>query len=83
MKKFPGNPGQMSVGACIIRAMTKWNKYSYLNTDNDCLIEVTHLEGTEERILYVPLNEPPYILLSVEDATIHPINERKEILIFL
>jgi len=70
----------MSVQACIILGMTtKWNKYSYLNTDNDCLIEVTHLEGTEEKILHTPLNEPPYVLLSVEDATIQPItNERNE-----
>ena len=69
----------MSVQACIILAMTtKWNKYSYLNTDNDCLIEVTHLEGTEEKILHTPLNEHPYILLSVEDATITPNYERKE-----
>lgn len=58
--------------------MTKWNKYSYLNTDTDCLIEVTHLEGTEEKLLHDPLNESPYVLLSVEDATIHPTNERKE-----
>jgi hypothetical protein len=57
---------------------TKWNKYSYLNTDNDCLIEVTHLEGTEERILHTPLNEPPYVLLSVVDATITPNYERKQ-----
>jgi len=57
---------------------TKWNKYSYLNTDNDCLIEVTHLEGTEEKILHIPLNEPPYVLLSVVDATITPNYERKE-----
>jgi hypothetical protein len=57
---------------------TKWNKYSYLNTDNDCLIEVTHLEGTEEKILHTPLNEPPYVLLSVVDATITPNYERKE-----
>ncbi len=69
----------MSVQACIILGMTtKWNKYSYLNTDNDCLIEVTHLEGTEEKILHTPLNEHPYILLSVEDATIHPTNEREQ-----
>jgi len=57
---------------------TKWNKYSYLNTDNDCLIEVTHLEGTEEKILHTPLNEAPYVLLSVVDATITPNYERKE-----
>lgn len=56
----------------------KWNKYSYLNTDTDCLIEVTHLEGTEEKLLLTPLNNSPYILLSVEDATILPTNERKE-----
>jgi len=69
----------MSVQACIILGMTtKWNKYSYLNTDNDCLIEVTHLEGTEEKILHTPLNEPPYVLLSVVDATITPNYERKE-----
>jgi hypothetical protein len=69
----------MSVQDCIILGMTtKWNKYSYLNTDNDCLIEVTHLEGTEEKILHTPLNEHPYILLSVEDATIHPTNEREQ-----
>jgi hypothetical protein len=69
----------MSVQACIILGMTtKWNKYSYLNTDNDCLIEVTHLEGTEEKILHIPLNEPPYVLLSVVDATITPNYERKE-----
>jgi hypothetical protein len=58
--------------------MSKWNKYTYLNTDTDCLIEVTHLEGTEERILHTPLNESPYVLLSVADATITPTNERKE-----
>ena len=69
----------MSVQACIILGMTtKWNKYSYLNTDNDCLIEVTHLEGTEEKILHTPLNELPYILLSVEDATITPTTERNK-----
>ncbi len=69
----------MSVQACIILGMTtKWNKYSYLNTDNDCLIEVTHLEGTEEKILHTPLNEAPYVLLSVVDATITPNYERKE-----
>jgi hypothetical protein len=56
----------------------KWNKYSYLNTDTDCLIEVTHLEGSEEKLLFTPLNNSPYVLLSVEDATIHPNNERKE-----
>jgi len=56
----------------------KWNKYSYLNTDTDCLIEVTHLEGTEEKLLLTPLNNSPYVLLSVEDATIHLNNERKE-----
>jgi hypothetical protein len=50
----------------------KWNKYSYLNTDTDCLIEVTHLEGTEEKLLLTPLNNSPYVLLSVEDATILP-----------
>jgi hypothetical protein len=50
----------------------KWNKYSYLNTDTDCLIEVTHLEGTEEKLLFTPLNNSPYVLLSVEDATILP-----------
>jgi len=55
----------------------KWNKYSYLNTDTDCLIEVTHLEGTEEKLLLTPLNNSPYVLLSVEDATIQPTNERK------
>jgi hypothetical protein len=78
-KIIPGKAGQMSVQACIILGMTtKWNKYSYLNTDNDCLIEVTHLEGTEEKILHTPLNEHPYILLSVEDATIHPTNEREQ-----
>jgi hypothetical protein len=78
-KKIPGKAGQMSVQACIILGMTtKWNKYSYLNTDNDCLIEVTHLEGTEEKILHIPLNEPPYVLLSVVDATITPNYERKE-----
>jgi hypothetical protein len=58
--------------------MTKWNKYSYLNTNNDCLIEVTHLEGTEEKLLHTPLNESPYILLSVEPATIQPINEKEK-----
>lgn len=57
---------------------TKWNKYSYLNTDNDCLIEVTHLEGTEEKILHTPLNEHPYILLSVEDATIQPSQTKED-----
>jgi hypothetical protein len=67
----------MSVQACIILGMTT-NKYSYLNTDNDCLIEVTHLEGTEEKILHTPLNEAPYVLLSVVDATITPNYERKE-----
>jgi hypothetical protein len=78
-KIIPGKAGQMSVQACIILGMTtKWNKYSYLNTDNDCLIEVTHLEGTEEKILHTPLNEPPYVLLSVVDATITPNYERKE-----
>jgi hypothetical protein len=78
-KIIPGKAGQMSVQDCIILGMTtKWNKYSYLNTDNDCLIEVTHLEGTEEKILHTPLNEHPYILLSVEDATIHPTNEREQ-----
>jgi hypothetical protein len=56
----------------------KWNKYSYLNTDTDCLIEVTHLEGSDEKLLLTPLNNSPYVLLSVEDATIHPNNERKE-----
>lgn len=55
----------------------KWNKYSYLNTDTDCLIEVTHLEGTEEKLLLTPLNNSPYVLLSVEDATIQPTNERE------
>ncbi len=56
----------------------KWNKYSYLNTENNCLIEVTHLEGTEEKLILTPLNNSPYLLLSVEDATIkeHPTNER-------
>jgi hypothetical protein len=54
----------------------KWNKYSYLNTDTDCLIEVTHLEGTEEKLLLTPLNNSPYVLMSVEDATIQPTNER-------
>lgn len=56
----------------------KWNKYSYLNTENNCLIEVTHLEGTEEKLILNPLNNSPYLLLSVEDATIkeHPTNER-------
>jgi hypothetical protein len=56
----------------------KWNKYSYLNTDTDCLIEVTHLEGTEEKLLLTPLNNSPYVLLSVEDATILPTNERNK-----
>jgi hypothetical protein len=55
----------------------KWNKYSYLNTDTDCLIEVTHLEGTEEKLLLTPLNNSPYVLMSVEDATIQPTNERE------
>lgn len=58
--------------------MTKWNKYSYLNTNNDCLIEVTHLEGTEEKLLHTPLNESPYILLSVEPVTIQPTNEKEK-----
>jgi len=31
----------------------KWNKYSYLNTENNCLIEVTHLEGTEEKLILI------------------------------
>jgi hypothetical protein len=56
----------------------KWNKYSYLNTDTDCLIEVTHLEGTEEKLLLTPLNNSPYVLMSVEDATILPTNERNK-----
>ena len=56
----------------------KWNKYSYLNTDTDCLIEVTHLEGTEEKLLLTPLNNSPYVLMSVEDATIQPTNEREK-----
>ena len=55
----------------------KWNKYSYLNTETDCLIEVTHLEGTEEKLLLTPLNNSPYVLMSVEDATIQPTNERE------
>jgi hypothetical protein len=55
----------------------KWNKYSYLNTDTDCLIEVTHLEGTEEKLLLTPLNNSPYVLLSVGDVTIQPTNERE------
>jgi hypothetical protein len=81
-KIIPGKAGQMSAQACIILGMTtKWNKYSYLNTDNDCLIEVTHLEGTEEKILHTPLNEHPYILLSVEDATITPNYERNKMAI--
>jgi hypothetical protein len=58
--------------------MTKWNKYSYLNTNNDCLIEVTHLEGTEEKLLHTPLNESPYTLLSVEPVTIQPTNEKEK-----
>jgi len=39
----------------------KWNKYSYLNTENNCLIEVTHLEGTEEKLILTPLNNSPYL----------------------
>jgi hypothetical protein len=56
---------------------TKWNKYTYINTDTDALIEITKISGSEEQLLN-PLNNGPYVLLSVEDATIHPNNERKE-----
>jgi hypothetical protein len=55
----------------------KWYKYSYLNTDTDNLIEVTQMQGTEEQ-LHLTLHEPPYLLLSVEDATINNNNEQKE-----
>lgn len=55
----------------------KWYKYSYLNTDTDNLIEVTQKQGTEEQIQN-NLNSSPYLLLSVEDATINNNNEQKE-----
>ena len=80
----------MSEGPCIILGMTEiWNKYTYLNTDTDALIEVTALAvypiGSREHLydsvgpVGSVLNDSPYVLLSVEDATIQPItNERNE-----
>ena len=56
---------------------TKWNKYTYINTDTDALIEITKNNVSNEPLLN-PLNNGTYVLLSVEDATIHPNNERKE-----
>jgi hypothetical protein len=63
-----------------------WNKYTYLNTDTDALIEVTALAvypiGSREHLYDSVgpagsvLNDSPYVLLSVEDATIQPTNER-------
>ena len=63
---------QMSVGSCILLGMTtKWKKYTYLNTNTDTLVEVTQLETSRENINPI-LASNPYVLLSVEDATIQP-----------
>jgi hypothetical protein len=73
-------PGQMSVGTCIILAMTTYNKYTWVCTgDCDALIEYTFKDGygwpNGVMSLTCPCNSN-CTLLSVVDATIQPTNER-------
>ena len=49
--------------------MEKWNKYTYLNTDTDSLIEISKIDGSGESLIFT-LNNSPYVLLSVADVTI-------------
>ena len=69
----------MSVGSCIIFAMTKYSKYTWVCTGTcDALIEYTF----KDNYILPNLIECPChsncTLLSVEDATIQPTNERKQ-----
>ena len=75
----------MSVGTCIILGMKEtWTKYTYSCDPNECdsLIEYTCKDnfgfpsGSVNNIT-CPCGRKP-TLLSVSDATITPINERKE-----
>ena len=75
----------MSVTGCRIRAMTiNWTKNTYVCDPDECdtLIEITTSDefgfpsGTIHNVK-CPCGRTPN-LLSVEPATIHPINERKE-----
>lgn len=74
----------MSVEACIILLMTTWTKYTYACDPNECdaLIEFTSRDGFgfpsgSVNNITCPCGRVPN-LLSVEDATIAPINERKQ-----
>ncbi len=74
-------PGQMSVGTCIILAMTTYNKYTWVCTgDCDALIEYTYKDGfgwpNGVMQLTCPCNST-CTLLSVVDATITPSTETK------
>jgi len=84
-KIIPGIPGQMSEGPCIILGMTEtWTKNTYACDPDECdtLIEITTSDkfgfpsGSVNNVT-CPCGRTPN-LLSVEPATIAPINERKE-----
>ena len=80
-KIFPEIPGQMSVGPCIILGMeTKWFKYTYVCTGEcDALIEYTMKAGYTPNVTELTcLCGSSATLLSVVDATITPVNERKQ-----
>ena len=71
----------MSVGPCIILGMeTKWFKYTYVCTGEcDALIEYTMKAGYTPNVTELTcLCGSSATLLSVVDATIQPMNERKE-----
>ena len=71
----------MSVWPCIILGMeTKWFKYTYVCTGEcDALIEYTMKAGYTPNVTELTcLCGSSATLLSVVDATIQPVNERKE-----
>lgn len=84
-KLIPGKAGQMSVQACIILGMTEtWTKNTYACDPDECdtLIEITTSDkfgfpsGSVNNVT-CPCGRTPN-LLSVEPATITPINERNQ-----
>jgi len=69
----------MSVGYDILLAMDKWNKYTYVCSVCEALTEITIKEADEindDNCLVCQIRSMN--LLSVVDATIYPITQKKE-----